>query len=127
MKILIVDDEQSILKSLSYALKTEGVQVLACAEIEQAEEALETTSFDLVITDIRMSGVTGIEGLELLTYVRDRYHTQVIVMTGYGTEEIEAEAYRRGAVRYFRKPVDLAELLAAVAEIGIPVRTQATG
>ena len=66
-KILVVDDEQSILKSLSYALKTEGVEVFACSEIEQAEEALESTHFDLVITDIRMSGINGIEGLELLT------------------------------------------------------------
>ncbi|WP_243371843.1 response regulator [Geotalea sp. SG265] len=121
-KILIVDDEQSILKSLSYALKAEGVQVLTCDEIEQAEEALETARFDLVITDIRMSGVTGIEGLELLTYIRDRYHTEVIVMTGFGTEEIEAEAFRRGALHYFRKPVDMCELLRKVAEIGIPVR-----
>lgn len=121
-KILIVDDEQSILKSLSYALKTEGVEVFACGEIEQAEEALETTHFDLVITDIRMSGVNGIEGLELLSYVRDRYNTQVIIMTGYGTEEMETEAYRRGALHYFRKPVDIAELLKKVAEIHIPVK-----
>jgi DNA-binding NtrC family response regulator len=123
-KILIVDDEQSILTSLSYVLKHEGVQVFACAEIEQAEEALETTRFDLVITDIRMSGVNGIEGLELLTYVRDRYKTEVIIMTGYGTEDIEAEAYRRGALHYFRKPVDVGELLKKVAEIGIPVKKQ---
>lgn len=126
-KVLIVDDEQSILKSLSYALKTDGVEVLACSEIEQAEEALESTRFDLVITDIRMSGVNGIEGLELLTYVRDRYHSEVIIMTGYGTEEMEAEAYRRGALRYFRKPVDLGELLKKVAEIGIPVKNTFTG
>jgi len=121
-KILIVDDEQSILLSLSYALTTEGVEVITCSEIEQAEVALENTRFDLVITDIRMSGVNGIEGLELLSYIKDRYNTEVIIMTGYGTDEIEAEAYRRGAFHYFKKPIDITELLKTVAEIGVPVK-----
>ncbi len=121
-KIMIVDDEQSILLSLSYALRTEGVEVITCSEIEQAEEALNHAHFDLVIADIRMSGVNGIEGLELLSYVRQRCDTKVIIMTGYGTEEIEAEAYRRGALHYFKKPVDIPELLKQVSLAGIPVK-----
>jgi DNA-binding NtrC family response regulator len=121
-KIMIVDDEPSILLSLSYALKVDGVEVIACNEIEQAEEALENTRFDLVIADIRMSGISGIEGLELLSYIKMRYPTEVIIMTGYGSDEIEAEAYRRGALCYFSKPVDIEELLNHVAAIGIPVK-----
>lgn len=121
-KILIVDDEQSILLSLSYVLKTEGVEIITCSEIEQAEEALESTHFDLVIADIRMSGVNGIEGLELLTYIKERYDTDVIIMTGYSNDETEAEAYRRGASYYFTKPVDIPTLLEQVAKKGIPVK-----
>lgn len=121
-KILIVDDEPSILLSLSYALRCEGVEVITSSEVEQAEEALENTAFDLVIADIRMSGITGIEGLELLSYIRRRWDTDVIIMTGYGNEEIEAEAYRRGAFHYFRKPIDIPELLVTVAGRGIPVK-----
>ncbi len=121
-KILIVDDEQSILLSLSYILKVEGVEVLACNEIEQAEEALASSHFDLVIADIRMSGINGIEGLELLTYIKQRYNTDVIIMTGFGTPEMEAEAYRRGASHYFKKPIEIPVLLEAVAKLGIPVR-----
>ncbi|HTG80990.1 MAG TPA: response regulator [Geobacteraceae bacterium] len=121
-KILVVDDEQSILLSMFHALKTDGVEVITSNEIEQAEEALETTHFDLVIADIRMSGVSGIEGLELLTYIKQRFDTEVIIMTGYGTEEIEAEAYRRGALRYFSKPVDFVELLRLVESRGIPTK-----
>jgi DNA-binding NtrC family response regulator len=121
-KILIVDDEQSILLSLSYALRTDGVEVIACGQIELAEEALENSHFDLVITDIRMSGVAGIDGLELLSYVKNLYRTEVIVMTGYGTEEIESEAYARGALHYFEKPIDIPGLLKTVAAIGIPVK-----
>ena len=122
-KILVVDDEQSILLSLSHALKTDGVEVIACDEIEQAEEALGNTHFDLVIADIRMSGVHGIEGLELLSYVKQRYATEVIIMTGYGCGEVEAEAYRRGALHYYMKPVDIVDLKSVVASIGIPVKT----
>jgi DNA-binding NtrC family response regulator len=121
-KILIVDDEQSILLSLSYVLRTEGVEVIACGQIELAEEALENSYFDLVITDIRMSGVTGIDGLELLSYIKKHYMTEVILMTGYGAEEIESEAYARGALHYFEKPIDIPELLKTVAAIGIPVK-----
>lgn len=121
-KIMIVDDERSILLSLSYALRAEGVEVIVCDEISQAEEALANTEFDLVIADIRMSGINGIEGLELLNYIKARYGSEVIVMTGYGTDEIEAEACRLGALHYFNKPIDISELLSRVSAIGIPVK-----
>src|SRR5512133_1951517 len=120
-KIMIVDDEQSILLSLSHILKTEGVEVITCNEIEQAETALDTTHFDLVIADIRMSGVNGIEGLELLTYIKDHFDTKVIIMTGYASTDTKTEAYQRGAHYYFQKPVDIPELLKQVSSAGIPV------
>jgi len=121
-KILVVDDEKSILMTLSHLLRHVGVEVVVCSEVEQAEAALNIGNFDLVIADIRMSGVAGIEGLELLTYIKEHYATEVIIMTGYGTPEIEAEAYKRGAFHFFRKPIDPSELLGKVAELGIPVK-----
>lgn len=121
-KILIVDDEQSILLSLSHLLKMPGVEVIACNEIELAEEALGNSHFDLVIADIRMSGVNGAEGLELLSYVKQHFHTEVIIMTGFGSPEIEEEAYRRGAFYYFKKPIEIKELMQRVSSLGIPVR-----
>lgn len=121
-KIMIVDDEQSILLSLSYVLKSGGVEVITCSEIEQAETALDNTHFDLVIADIRMSGVNGIEGLELLSYIKDRFDTKVIIMTGYDSNDTKNEAYRRGAHYYFQKPVDIPELLKQVISAGIPVK-----
>lgn len=119
---MIVDDEPSILLSLSHVLKTEGVEVITCNEIEQAEAALDNTHFDLVIADIRMSGVNGIEGLELLSYIKDRFNSKVIIMTGYGNDDIKNEAYLRGAYHYFQKPVAIAELLQQVLSAGIPVK-----
>ncbi len=122
-KIMIVDDEQSILLSLSHVLKAEGVEVITCSEIEQAEEALNNTHFDLVIADIRMSGVNGIEGLELLSYIKDRYDSKVIIMTGYDSDDTRSEAYKRGAHYFFQKPVDIPELLKQVSLAGIPVKS----
>lgn len=121
-KILVVDDEKSILLTLSHLLRNEGVEVVVCSEVEEAEAALNNGRFDLVIADIRMSGVTGIEGLELLNFIKERFSTEVIIMTGYGTPEIEQEAYARGAYHFFRKPVDTMELLDKVAALGIPVK-----
>ena len=121
-KIMIVDDEQSILLSLSHVLKAEGVEVITCNEIEQAETALNTTYFDLVIADIRMSGVNGIEGIGLLSYIKDRFDSKVIIMTGYNSDDTRNEAYRRGAHYYFQKPVDIPELLKQVSLAGIPVK-----
>jgi len=121
-KILIVDDEQSILLSLKHLLAIPGVEVITCTEIEQAEEALANSHFDLVIADIRMSGVDGIEGLELLSYVKQNFATEVIIMTGFGTADIEADAYRRGAYHYFKKPIEIKDLMQRVSSLGIPVR-----
>lgn len=122
-RILIVDDEPTILLTLSYALRSADVEVITASRLEPAEEALNRYAFDLVIVDIRMSGILGIEGLELLTYVKRRWpQTEVIVMTAYGSEEIRKDAYDRGAFHYYSKPIDIDDLMQRVCAIGIPVR-----
>jgi len=122
-RILIVDDEPTILLTLSYALRSIGVEVITTSRLEPAEEALARYAFDLVIVDIRMSGILGIEGLELLSYIK-RYwpKTEVIVMTAHGSAEIKQEAYGRGASYYYEKPVDITELAERVRSMGIPVK-----
>jgi len=125
-RILIVDDEPTILLSLSYCLKSEGVEVITSSRMEAAEEALSSFFFDLVIADIRMSGMYGVEGLELLSYIKDKSPaTAVIIMTAYGSDEIREEAVRRGAYWYYDKPVDIDHLLAKVVDLGIPVAGKA--
>jgi DNA-binding NtrC family response regulator len=121
-RILIVDDEPTILLSLSYCLKTEGVEVITSSKIEAAEEALSRYFFDLVVADIRMSGMYGIEGLELLSYIKKiSPKTDVIIMTAYGSDEIKKEASDRGAFYYYDKPVNIEHLLGKVRDLGIPV------
>jgi DNA-binding response OmpR family regulator len=110
-KVLIVDDEPTILLTLSYALRSEGIEVVTASRLETAEEALNHYLFDLVIADIRMSGILGVEGLELLSYIK-RYwpRTKVIIMTAFGSDEIRQDAFERGANYYYDKPVDILEL-----------------
>ncbi len=122
-RILIVDDEPTILLTLSYALRSKDVEVITASTLEPAEEALRRYRFDLVIVDIRMSGVLGIEGLELLSYIKRQWpQTDVIVMTAYGSEEIKKDAYERGATYYYNKPVDIDELFKQIRGMGIPVK-----
>lgn len=122
-RILVVDDEPSIRLSLSHLLGRDGVVVIACGRIEEAEEALERYRFDLVIADIRLSGVYGIEGLELLSFIkRASPETKVIIMTAYGSDEMQDEAYRRGAYHYYVKPIDMNDLVARVEGTGIALQ-----
>jgi DNA-binding NtrC family response regulator len=122
-RILIVDDEPTILLTLSYTLRSKDVEVITASRLEPAEEALDRYTFDLVIVDIRMSGILGIEGLELLSYIKRKWpQTEVIIMTAYGSEEVKEDAYQRGARFYYTKPIDIDALLQRVSEMGIPVK-----
>jgi DNA-binding NtrC family response regulator len=126
-KILLVDDEPTILLTLSHLLSTKDTVVITCSSMEEAEEALSKYSFDLVIADIRLSGMYGIEGLELLSYIRKiSPATEVIIMTAYGSDEIREDAFRRGAFHYYEKPIDLAHLVSRVRALGIPVPNNRT-
>ncbi|MDA8079858.1 MAG: response regulator [Nitrospiraceae bacterium] len=121
-KILIVDDEETILMTLSHILSSKDTMVITSDKIEEAEEALLRYTFDLVIADIRLSGMYGIEGLELLSYVKKASpRTEVIIMTAYGSAEMEEDAYRRGAFHYYEKPIDISHLISKVRTLGIPV------
>lgn len=120
-KILIVDDEENLLINLSRYLKTNGVEVITTTKIEEAEYAIKNTFFDVVLADIRLTGVLSREGLELLAFVKEKSpETKVIIMTGFGDQEIEKEAYEKGASFYFDKPIDLNLLRDRLEALGIP-------
>lgn len=122
-KILVVDDEPIILMALSQLLSNDSTVVITSERIEEAEEALSRYKFDLVIADIRLSGVDGIEGLELLSYIKKiSPETEVIIMTAYGSDAMRDMAYERGAYHYFEKPIDTNELVKMVEGLDIPVK-----
>ncbi len=108
-KILIVDDQAGMRRSLSILLKKAGFLAEEAENGEQAIELLAKDHFDAVIADLKMSPGTG---LDLLLYVKERYpSTEVIIMTGYGTVESAVLAMKMGAFDYISKPFKYEEIL----------------
>ncbi len=107
--ILLVEDEKILRISLHDALRTEGFSVLAVEDGETALKALEKGVFSLVITDIRLPGIGGMEILQ--KSLAEAPSTPVIMMTGFGSIEDAVQAMRLGAFDYITKPFDLDELL----------------
>ena len=107
-KVLVVDDEPSILRLLNEALTQWGYQVTTAANAREAIEALRTGLFDAAITDIRMPDMSG---LELLREIKKHDEAiEVLVMTGYPTIASAVEALKEGAYDYLSKPLILDEL-----------------
>lgn len=107
-KILIVDDERSILELLEVALKKEGWKVTTCLSGEKALKLVDREDFDLIISDIKMPGLSG---MKLLEHLRERKpDIPVIMITAYGSIKQAVEALKAGAHDYVVKPFDLDEL-----------------
>jgi DNA-binding NtrC family response regulator len=103
-KILVVDDEINIREALAALLEGDGHCVRSAASSEQALEFLREDQFDVVISDLRMNGRSG---LDLLRWIRDSCPaTEVIILTAYGTVEGAVNAMKLGAYDYVAKPVD---------------------
>jgi DNA-binding NtrC family response regulator len=106
--ILIIDDEKSLLDVLSLVFKKEGYEVRTATSGGEALEILGSNSIDLVITDIRMPHLSGIE---ILKYIKSNIpEVPVIVITAYGSIKQAVEALKAGALDYIVKPFDVEEL-----------------
>ena len=114
-KILVVDDEDIIRESLSYILKKEKYEVEEAANGKVAFDLLKETSYDLVITDIEMPEMKGIELLEEIKKMN--LQTNTIIITAYGSMETAIAALRSGASDYILKPVEFDELLIKVKKL----------
>jgi len=114
-KVLVAEDEEITLKHLVTVLKGEGYDVSGTQNGNDALRMVESEYFDLLITDIKMPGIGG---LELLSIVKAKYsEVEVIVITGFGTIGSAVEAIKKGAVDYITKPFDLDELLIRAKKI----------
>lgn len=113
--ILIVDDEEIIRESLSFVLKKEGFRVQEAPNGRLALDLVKKDSFDLVITDLEMPEMKGIELLEQVTHVSPE--TLVVIITAYGSIDSAIAALRMGAVDYILKPVEFDELLLKVRRL----------
>jgi two-component system, NtrC family, response regulator AtoC len=107
--ILVVDDEPAMRLLLSSVLKEEGHDVTAAASGEEALQLIAKRHYQLVLTDLKMPGISGLELLEQVK--RDDPGTAVIILTAFGTVEGAVEAMRMGAVHYLLKPLSNPEEL----------------
>ena len=114
-KILVVDDEPSILRLLREALTQWGYQVTTASNAKEGLEALRTELYDAAITDIRMPDMGGLELLKELK--KHDASIEVIVMTGYPTIASAVEALKEGAYDYLSKPLILDELRHLMARV----------
>ena len=114
-KILIVDDEKNIRLTLSQALETLGMPVQTAADGEEALPKLQDTDFSLVLLDLKLPGM---DGLEVLRRIREsRPKMPVIMITAHGTIEYAVEAMKLGAVDFLRKPFSSSEIRNLVKQV----------
>lgn len=112
LRVLVVDDEETIVHATAMFFRAHGYEADIAREREEAEALLASARYALVIADMRLTGVHGREGLELLGFVRERCPwAKVIVLTGYVSGELAEEAQRRGADLFLEKPVPLSDLV----------------
>jgi len=109
--ILIVDDEELIVLAMRKYFEGLGYRVDAAHELEEAQALLANRAYDLVIADLRLTGIGGVEGLQIVSDVHQRHaHTRVILLSAFGTPEIERESYNRGADAFLHKPKAMMEI-----------------
>jgi DNA-binding NtrC family response regulator len=108
-RILVVDDEESLRRVLQVQLENKGYLVSLAAEAQQALSILTKTPHDLVLSDLRMRGLSGIELLHEIR--KDDPHIPVILLTAFGTVENAVEAMQADAYSYVLKPVLMDELI----------------
>src|SRR4030042_3514636 len=108
-RILVVDDEEKIRKSLSGLLQDYDYEVVTASNGLECLQIMSTQPFDLVILDVVMPGMSGIE---VLRWIKEKYKdTEVIIITGYADKEKAIAAFRLGAYDFIEKPFESREIL----------------
>jgi DNA-binding NtrC family response regulator len=113
-RVLLVDDEEEFLTTLASRLEIRGMNVVTVTRGEQAVTTVDAQAFDLVVIDLSMP---GIDGLETLKRIKARQpDTEIIILTGQGSIRAGIEAMKLGAEDFLQKPVNIAELVEKISE-----------
>ncbi len=112
VRILVADDDESLVMIIAEVLKEDGYQVTTASTGEKALDQFRTTRFPLLITDIRMPGMSGIDLLQAVKKISS--DTEVIIITSHASVETTISALRLGAYDYLLKPFEQIELISAV-------------
>ena len=123
-KILVVDDDQAVTRSIDRVLSQKGYAVITAASGEEALAKLANEHYDAVYTDIRMPGMNGVEVAQRVK--ASQPWMPVVIMTGYGTEDYARQAEKAGVTQFLDKPLTpemierSAELALQVEEVSVP-------
>lgn len=113
-KVLLVDDEEDFISSLSQRLEVRGLKVTGATRGEEAVQLVDGQEFDAIVLDLSMPGM---DGLETLKTIKDNHpDAEIIILTGHGTIKASIEAMKLGAEDFLEKPVDFKELLNKIEE-----------
>ncbi|RLB04761.1 MAG: hypothetical protein DRG50_08345 [Deltaproteobacteria bacterium] len=113
-KVLVVDDEETLTWSMTKTLAKDKdkYELIIANTGKEALQAMQEDHIDVVVTDVRMPDING---LELLTKIREKYPwTKVIIMTAYGSSEVQKEATKRGSYYYIEKPFEISDIRALI-------------
>ena len=114
INLLIVDDEEQFLKSMSKRLQVRDFNVIAVTRGEQALEAAKANPVDIALVDLKMPGMNGEETLRALK--KENEWMEVIILTGHGSVDSAVECTKLGAYSYLQKPCEFEPLLEVLAE-----------
>lgn len=113
-RILLVDDEEDFLQTLSDRLKIRGLQVSTASSGEDAVSKVEKHEYDAIVVDLSMPGIDGMETIERIKAISPA--AEVIMLTGHGTVESGVKAMKTGAGDFLQKPVAIHTLLEKIGE-----------
>lgn len=120
LRIMVLDDEPIVCKRLKPALEKQGYHVDAFTESAAAMEQVKQVDYDIIITDLKMK---GIDGMQLLGEVKQRSpKTEVVVITGFATMETAKESFHKGVFDFIAKPFKLSEIQEVVSKAEAKIR-----
>ena len=124
-QVLVLDDEEVVCERLKSHLEKKGFEVETFTESQVAIDRMAAKTFDVVITDVKMEGPSGLDVLHFVR--RESPGTQVIVITGYGSIETIREAEYGGAFEFINKPFTSKDMEALAMKAAKKARGQGTG
>jgi DNA-binding NtrC family response regulator len=107
-RVLLVDDEEEFVETLAERMRSRGMEVATSNSGGDALELIDKDAYDVVVLDLQMPGMDGIEALERIK--RRKPDIQVVLLTGHATVEKGVEAMKHGALEFLEKPIDLSKL-----------------
>lgn len=121
-RLLVVDDEDAIVFAMKRYFRARGFEVDTARELDEARQLLSSTRYAAAIIDLRLTGVHGAEGLEILAFVEEHCpETRTLLLTAYGSPDVTREARARGADVVLSKPQplpDMAQVVLSLIESG---------